>query len=298
MMKKWLLPVLIGSLFMNTATAQDDSILLFPQGAFGETTKLVEKSSSEGDTVGDATVLRVTNVSEPTITIYPAPEEHATGTAMIVCPGGGYQILAYDLEGTEICDWLSEIGITAVLLKYRVPRRTGLQKHEAPLQDVQRALSYVRSKAEELNVSPNHIGVMGFSAGAHLATMASTHFAERTYPATDDIDKVSCRPDFCLLVYPAYLDGETFKLAPEIKISSQIPPTMMVQAEDDKAYVNSSLFYYYALKEAGVPAWLHLYSKGGHGYGLRDTGASVNEWPNRAEDWFRELGFIDQELGE
>ena len=298
MMKKWLLPVLIGSLFMNTATAQDDSILLFPQGAFGETTKLVEKSSSEGDTVGDATVLRVTNVSEPTITIYPAPEEHATGTAMIVCPGGGYQILAYDLEGTEICDWLNEIGITAVLLKYRVPRRTGLQKHEAPLQDVQRALSYVRSKAEELNVSPNHIGVMGFSAGAHLATMASTHFAERTYPATDDIDKVSCRPDFCLLVYPAYLDGETFKLAPEIKISSQIPPTMMVQAEDDKAYVNSSLFYYYALKEAGVPAWLHLYSKGGHGYGLRDTGASVNEWPNRAEDWFRELGFIDQELGE
>ena len=283
---------------MNTATAQDDSILLFPQGAFGETTKLVEKSSSEGDTVGDATVLRVTNVSEPTITIYPAPEEHATGTAMIVCPGGGYQILAYDLEGTEICDWLNEIGITAVLLKYRVPRRTGLQKHEAPLQDVQRALSYVRSKAEELNVSPNHIGVMGFSAGAHLATMASTHFAERTYPATDDIDKVSCHPDFCLLVYPAYLDGETFKLAPEIKISSQIPPTMMVQAEDDKAYVNSSLFYYYALKEAGVPAWLHLYSKGGHGYGLRDTGASVNEWPNRAEDWFRELGFIDQELGE
>ena len=162
-----------------------------------------------------------------------------------------------------------------VLLKYRVPRREGLEKHEAPLQDVQRAIGYVRANAENLNIDPKRIGVMGFSAGGHLAAMVSNNFLKRTYPAIDATDKVSCRPDYCL------------------KVSSATPPTMLIQAEDDKSYINSSIFYYYALKEAGVPAWMHLYSQGGHGYGLRDTGASVNEWPDRAEDWFREIGLIE-----
>jgi acetyl esterase/lipase len=234
------------------------------------------------------------NVSEPTITIYPAPEENSNGTAMLVCPGGGYNILAYDLEGDEICEWLNELGITAILLKYRVPRREGLQKHEAPLQDAQRALGYIRSHAKDLNINPDRIGVMGFSAGAHLSTMLSNSSSlERTYPIIDDMDKVSCRPDFCLLVYPAYLDGADFQLAPEIQVSSNTPPTLIIQAADDKSYINSSLFYYYALKEAEVPVTMHLYSSGGHGYGLRDTGEQVNEWPLRAEDWFVELGLID-----
>jgi acetyl esterase/lipase len=161
------------------------------------------------------------------------------------------------------------------------------------LQDVQRAIGYVRANAENLNIDPKRIGVMGFSAGGHLAAMVSNNFLKRTYPAIDATDKVSCRPDYCLLVYPAYLDGENFQLAPELKVSSATPPTMLIQAEDDKSYINSSIFYYYALKEAGVPAWMHLYSQGGHGYGLRDTGASVNEWPDRAEDWFREIGLIE-----
>ena len=273
--------------------AQDKPIQLFPKGAPGEQTKLIEKALPEGGKVGGASVLRLSGVSDPTITIYPASDEVATGAAMVVCPGGGYEILAYDLEGDEICQWLNEIGVTAVLLKYRVPRRTGLEKHTAPLQDVQRAISLVRSKAEELNLDPQRIGVMGFSAGAHLAAMASTSYDKRTYPEVDAADKVSCKPDFCLLVYPAYLDGPNFSIAPELKITAQTPPTMLVQTEDDKSYINSSLFYYYALKEAGVPATMHLYSKGGHGYGLRDTGNTVNEWPYRAEEWFMELGVIE-----
>ena len=293
MVKKWILPLLIGVCLINTSMAQENPILLFPKGAPGETIKLIEKADTDGGKTGGESVLRITNVSEPTITIYHAPDEVASGAAMIVCPGGGYNILAYDLEGDEVCEWLNNLGITAVLLKYRVPRREGLEKHEVPLQDVQRAIGYVRANAENLNIDPKRIGVMGFSAGGHLAAMVSNNFLKRTYSAIDATDKVSCRPDYCLLVYPAYLDGENFQLALELKVSSATPPTMLIQAEDDKSYINSSIFYYYALKEAGVPAWMHLYSQGGHGYGLRDTGASVNEWPDRAEDWFREIGLIE-----
>lgn len=303
MKKGNLLFLLITNLITGSIMAQDKPIQLFPKGAPGEQTKLIEKALPEGGKVGGASVLRLSGVSDPTITIYPASDEVATGAAMVVCPGGGYEILAYDLEGDEICQWLNEIGVTAVLLKYRVPRRTGLEKHTAPLQDVQRAISLVRSKAEELNLDPQRIGVMGFSAGAHLAAMASTSYDKRTYPEVDAADKVSCKPDFCLLVYPAYLDGPNFTIAPELKVTAQTPPTMLVQTEDDKSYINSSLFYYYALKEAGVPATMHLYSKGGHGYGLRDTGNAVNEWPYRAEEWFMELGVVEPaepegELGE
>lgn len=293
MIKRWILSVCMGISMIHISTAQETPVLLFPQGAPNEATPLIERADTDGGKTGGETVLRITNVSEPTITVYPAPEEVATGAAMLVCPGGAYNILAYDLEGDEICSWLNDIGITAVLLKYRVPRREGLEKHEAALQDAQRAMGYIRAHADELNIDPQRIGVMGFSAGAHLSVMLSNTYAKRTYPAIDGADKVSCRPDFCLLVYPAYLDGENFALAPEIKISAETPPTLMIQTEDDKSYVNSSLFYYYALKEAGVPVWMHLYSTGGHGYGLRDTGVRVNEWPDRAEDWFRELNVIE-----
>lgn len=292
-MKAKLFSLCIGMSIIGTAMAQEKPVLLFPDGAPGETSKLIEKADSQGGKVGGETVLRLTNISEPTITVYPAPEEVASGSAVIVCPGGGYHILAYDLEGYEVCEWLNNLGITAVLLKYRVPMREGKPRYEAPLQDLQRAVGYIRANADQMNVDPERIGVMGFSAGAHLSAMLSNNFETRTYPAVDAADKVSCRPDFCLLVYPAYLDGENFKLAKELKVSASTPPTLLIQAEDDKSYINSSLFYYYALKEAGVPAWMHLYSKGGHGYGLRDTGEAVNEWPDRAEDWFRELAIIE-----
>ncbi|MDR1356904.1 MAG: alpha/beta hydrolase [Tannerellaceae bacterium] len=274
----------------NTATAQDNPILLFPGSAPGETTQLIERADRDGGNTGGQTVLRVMNVSEPTITYYPAPKETASGAAIIICPGGGYNLLAYDLEGDEICEWLNKLGITAVLLKYRVPRREGREKHEAPLQDIQRAIGYVRSHAQAHALNPNRIGVMGFSAGGHLSAAVSNNFAKRSYPHIDAADRVSCRPDFCLLVYPAYLDADTFRIAPELKVTPQTPSTMLVQTADDKSYINSSLAYYHALKEAGVPARMHLYEKGGHGYGLRNTGAAVNEWPDRAADWFREIG--------
>lgn len=292
-MKRYFLLLSLSMGIMLNSMAQETPILLFPNGAPGETTKMVERADTDGGMTGEQPVLRITNVSEPTITIYPAPEEIANGAAMLVCPGGGYNILAYDLEGDEICEWLNEIGITAVLLKYRVPRREGLAKHAAPLQDAQRALKYIRYHAEEFNINPNSIGVMGFSAGAHLSVMLS-NAKDFTYPEIDAADKVSSRPDFCLLVYPAYLDGENFRLSSEIKVTSDTPPTMLIQTEDDDSYINSSLFYYHALKEAKVPAWMHLYSQGGHGYGLRDTGTAVNTWPLRAEDWFFELGILEE----
>jgi len=239
----------------HVITAQEAPLLLFPKGAPNETTQLVEKADTEGGKTGGETVLRITNVSEPTITIYPASEELATGAALLVCPGGGYNILAYDLEGDEICEWLNEIGITAVLLKYRVPRREGMEKHAVALQDAQRAMSYIRKHAKNWNIDASKIGVMGFSAGAHLSAMLSnTSEQARSYPAIDAVDKISYRPDFCLLVYPAYLDGDNFQLARELKVSSNTPPTLIIQTADDSSYINSSLFYYYALKEAKVPA--------------------------------------------
>jgi acetyl esterase/lipase len=292
MFRKWISFFVCIGFLMGTVMAQDKPIVIFPKGAPGEKVKLVEEIDPT-EKVGGEPIIRLKNVSEPTITVYHAPEELASGAAMVVCPGGGYNILAMDLEGTEVCEWLNNLGVTAILLKYRVPRREGLEKHAAPLQDVQRAIGYVRAHAEDMNIDPERIGVMGFSAGAHLSVMASNAYNERTYPLVDNADKVSCRPDYCLLVYPAYLSASNFGISPEIKVTASTPPTMIVQAQDDTRHIDSSLFYYYALKEAGVPVWMHLYNKGGHGYGLRDTGATVNEWPDRAEDWFREIGVIE-----
>jgi acetyl esterase/lipase len=292
MKKKGFISLCVMSLFFSSA-AQEKIIRLFPEGAPGNMAASEEVADESGNRVANETVLRITNVSQPTVTIYEPSEEIANGSAVIVCPGGGYSLLAYDLEGEEVCLWLNELGIMAFLLKYRVPQPPGQKKHEAPLQDLQRAVSYVRANASQLNIDADRIGVMGFSAGAHLSVMACNAFDKRTYPPVDESDRAGCRPNFCLLVYPAYLDGEKFRLAPEIQVSSKTPPTMLIQTEDDRAFVNSSLFYYYALKEAGVRVWMHLYHRGGHGYGLRDTGAMVNSWPDRAEDWFREIGIID-----
>ena len=275
-----------------TLSAQQTPVELFPGGAPGETITMTENGSSEGNKVGGETVYRLTNVTSPTITVFQAQDAAQPTAAVVVCPGGGYNILAYDHEGEEVCRWLNNIGITGVLLKYRVPRREGKEKHAAPLQDVQRALGYVRHNADKYGIDPNRIGVMGFSAGGHLAATLSNNYSGRSYPAVDAADAESCRPNFCLLVYPAYLGGSNFEVAPELKVTAETPPTMIIQTEDDKPHIRGTLPYYYALMEAGVPAWAHFYAKGGHGYGLRDTGATVNEWPYRVEDWFREIDII------
>lgn len=273
--------------------SQEKEILLFPKGAPGENVKLKQVDDASGNKVAGCPVLRVGNVSEPTLTFYPAPVENNSGVTIIVNPGGGYNILAYNLEGTEICKRFNSYGVNCVLVKYRVPRREGLEKHEAPLQDVQRAIAYTRSHAKEWNINPDKIGVLGFSAGAHLSAVASTNYSSRTYPRIDSYDDVSLRPDFTVLVYPAYLSADNFRISPELKVDSNTPPTILIQTQDDKSFIDSSLFYYYALKQANVPAAMHLYPSGGHGYGARNTGHTVNEWPHRVLSWLRDIKMIE-----
>jgi acetyl esterase/lipase len=238
-------------------------------------------------------VIRLGNVSKPTITVFRPPADKDTGAAVVVCPGGGYSILAYDLEGTEVCDWLNSIGVTGVLLKYRVPGRGG-QRYTASLQDAQRALGLVRSGARSWGIDPKRVGILGFSAGAHLSATASNTFDSRTYPAIDDADKESCRPDFTILIYPAYLTAkdDNIKLAPEIKVTNETPPAFVVMTEDDPIHVENAYAYGLALKNAKVPVEVHTYPKGGHGYGLRPSPNGVSHWPERAAEWLKEQGWL------
>ncbi|MHB9010120.1 MAG: alpha/beta hydrolase [Limisphaerales bacterium] len=241
-------------------------------------------------------VIRLGNVSRPTMTIYRPPADRDVGTTVLVCPGGGYHILAMDLEGTEICEWLNSVGVTAVLLKYRVPKREGLEKHGVALQDAQRAMSLLRHRAREWKLDPERIGALGFSAGSHLAAVLSTGPAERIYPKVDEADQGDFRPNFTVLIYPAYLtvkeDGD--KVSPELKITTNTPPTFITITQDDPVRVENALFYALALKQAAVPVELHLYPTGGHGYGLRRTEQTVTTWPDRASDWMRSRGWLQK----
>jgi acetyl esterase/lipase len=239
-------------------------------------------------------VIRQGNVSHPTLTVYHPPKEKATGAVVLVCPGGGYSILALNLEGSEVCRWLNSVGVTAVLLKYRVPSRAGLEKHTAALQDAQRALSTIRYRAKEWGVDTKRVGILGFSAGGHLAAAASTNYETRTYPEIDAADKESCRPDFTVLIYPAYLtdDADRTKLAPEIKVTAQTPPAFLAMTQDDPVHVENAYTYALALKKAKVPAELHVYPTGGHGYGLRPSPNMVSHWPDRAAEWMKAQGWL------
>jgi acetyl esterase/lipase len=241
---------------------------------------------------GEKQVARLTNVSEPTLTIY-APEK-PNGTAMIICPGGGYHILAMDLEGTEVAAWLNKQGVTAAVLKYRVPKRKDDPSNLAPLTDAQRAVSLLRSKAKDLSIDEGKIGILGFSAGGHLAAMTSMHFDSRKYDKLDAIDEVSCRPDFTVLIYPAYLTNkEQTELAADVKVSEQTPPTFLAHAGDDPVTPLSSVLLYAALKRAKVNAELHVYASGGHGYGLRTDNSTGANWPLRCEEWLKGRKLIE-----
>jgi acetyl esterase/lipase len=242
----------------------------------------------------------VDNVSRPTITVY-SPKGKNTGAAVVVFPGGGYYILAIDLEGTEICDWLTARGITAVLLKYRAPTERIGPYHESPLalQDAQRAIGLVRFHAAEWHIDPHKIGVIGFSAGGHMVAALSTHFEERLYPVVDAADNESCRPDFAIAVYPGHLsppkDGNNLALNPNVPVTNKTPPTFLLQAEnDDVDPVEGSLAYYLALKKAGVPVEMHLYAEGGHAFGLRRTKFPITAWPQLAETWLKTIGMISK----
>ena len=273
------------------------SLELWPAGAPGEKGDIGEErdvSKPNEGLVAGKPLIRLANVSHPTLTVYKPSADKDTGAAVVVCPGGGYSILALDLEGTEICEWLNSIGVTGILLKYRVPSRAGLEKHTAALQDAQRALGLVRHRSAEFSIDSSRIGILGFSAGGHLSAAASVNYDQRTYPKVDDADTVSCRPDFTVLVYPAYLtvkeDGD--KISPELKLNQQTPPTFIVMAADDGVRVENALFYSLALKNAKVPVELHIYPTGGHGYGMRPTQQAVTTWPKRVEEWMRSLQLL------
>jgi acetyl esterase/lipase len=265
----------------------------------------------------------INKVSRPTMTVY-APKGKNTGAAVVIFPGGGYQIVAIDLEGTEVCDWLTSKGITCVLLKYRVPGEAAFPKSgpypESPmaLEDAQRTVGLVRFHAAEWHIDSHKIGVLGFSAGGHLVAAMSTHFTKRLYPAVDAADKGSCRPDFAVAIYPGHLtlsaaewdatqgtpkilvphpanaDGN-LTLNPEVPVTSETPPTFLLQAEDDHVdSVYDSLAYYLALKQAGVSVEMHLYAQGGHAFGLRRTKFPITGWPQLVETWLGTIGIIPE----
>ena len=278
-------------------------------------------SSGTGFLVAGKSAVEIDNVTVPTMTVY-SPNGKNTGAAVIVFPGGGYQVLAIDLEGTEVCDWLTRKGITCVLLKYRVtdigpyPKSGPYPESPMALEDAQRTLGLVRSRALEWHVNPHRIGVLGFSAGGHLSAAMSTHFNKRLYPAVDAADKESCRPDFAVAIYPGHLSlsaadwdarqgskkfvvphaanaDKNLGLNPDLHVTSSTPPTFLLQAEDDHVdNVNDSLAYYIALKNAGVPVEMHLYAQGGHAFGLRRTALPITGWPDLVEQWLRTLGMV------
>jgi len=272
---------------------------------------------------GGRPVVSVMNVTRPTMTVY-APQGKNTGAAVVVFPGGGYQVLAIDLEGTEVCDWLTPRGITCVLLKYRVtdvgpyPKSGPYPESPMALEDAQRAMGLVRFHAAEWHIDPHKIGVLGFSAGGHLSAAISTHYAKRLYPPVDGADNESCRPDFAVSIYPGHLSlsaaewdarqgskkfvvphpstaDKQLSLNPEIPVTAQTPPTFLLQCEDDHVdNVDDSLAYYIALKKVGVPVEMHLYAQGGHAFGLRRTKFPVTAWPQLVETWLRTIGVISE----
>jgi acetyl esterase/lipase len=243
---------------------------------------------------GGKLAIHLADVSTPTLTLYRPLPYKDTGTTVVVCPGGGYYILVMDLEGTEVCDWLNSIGVNAVLVKYRVPRREGRDPSAAPLQDAQRAFVLVRSHAKEWGLDPGRIGVLGFSAGGDLSARLSAS-TTRTYPRFDAADDLSFHPNFQILIYPAYLvkDGARNALDPGVAVTAFTPPTFLVMTEDDGNHVENVLYYALALKDANIPMELHVYPTGGHGYGLRPVKDYVTTWPARAADWMRSRGLLD-----
>jgi acetyl esterase/lipase len=251
----------------------------------------------------------ITNVTKPAISVFRAADAGNTGVAIVICPGGGYWNLAWDLEGEEVAAWLNTIGVTGIVLKYRVPRRPNQPERlpaPGPLLDAQRAVSLIRSRAAEWGIDPNRIGIMGFSAGGHLSFSIATHFDRRGYEPIDEIDKASCRPDFAVAVYPGYLieqqsAGEERNknvLAPYIRIPEGTPPIFLVHASDDAvAGAENSVITYMALKRAGVSAELHVFAKGGHGFGVRKSDFPCSTWTDRCAAWLQNQGMLKAQAG-
>jgi acetyl esterase/lipase len=307
-MKRNLLLMLASVTLAATAVAQSPAwpsapdrltIPVWPAAAPGAPTDLgpeANMTTPKDNIIAGRPAIRIGNVVKPTLTLY-KPKGNANGAAVVVFPGGGYRILAIDLEGTEVCDWLNSFGVTCVLLKYRVPNTGPYPKSPAALQDAQRAMGLVRQHAAEWSIDPNRIGTLGFSAGGHLSAAIANINDHRLYDPIDAADKLSCRPDFSVVLYPGYLALTDQNFAPNADIhpSASTPPTFVMQAEDDPVHVENALVYFQQLKVAKVPAELHIYADGGHGYGLRATGHSAANWPKDVERWLRTIKMVPAE---
>jgi acetyl esterase/lipase len=272
-------------------------VKLWPEGA-PEKAGVLAEPEKVLPPKGDGDVLRITNVYEPTLSVY--KPDHPNGTAVVVCPGGGYGILAMEHEGTQVCEWLNSLGVTAVLLKYRVPVRQFVPGFE-PLQDAQRAMGILRKRAAEWGIDPKRIGILGFSAGGHLAVMTALHANERQYRADPQWDGGDATPDFLIPIYPAYLVSKTdfFNLTPLCKPTEKAPPACFIHAHDDKGQTSpsGSALLYLEYKKLGISAELHISSVGGHGFGMKRSGNPVNEWPQRVAEWMRVSGYLGRLAG-
>lgn len=293
-MRRAILALSAAFLLANLALAEDQPVLkVWPGAAPGE----VESDRKEHFLPPRANekepCQRLTDVTVPTLTVFKADPAKNTGAAVVICPGGGYSILAWDKEGTEVAEWLNTLGVTGIVLKYRVPKQKEDPNHLRPLQDAQRAMSLVRSQATSLGIDPNRIGLLGFSAGGHLTAHASTNYDRRAYEAIDEVDQVSCRPDFSVLIYPAYLaNKELDGLSEEIRVTEDTPPAFFAHAGDDRVDPRNSVQMFLALKQAGVPASLHIYAAGGHGFGLRPSEFPCSHWPEHCGAWLNQQGFL------
>lgn len=282
----------------SSLVAADDPkpIEIWPGGrAPGDTVELEPERDMTRPTdqlIAGKRVARIGNVSVPTIQVFSPPADKNNGAAVVICPGGGHHILAYDLEGAEVAEWLNTIGVTGIVLKYRVPFRNPDNRAEAAVQDAQRAMSLVRSKADDWKIDAGRIGILGFSAGGQTAALAS--LAEsRTYARQDAVDDVSPRPDFTVLVYAAGLvTKDNSRLRDDVRVTDKAPPMFFAHAYDDKARIENSLLLCLRLKQVGVPAELHAYATGGHGFGLRRTDEPCTTWPDRCEEWMRSMKFV------
>jgi len=272
---------LISFVMISLFGFSQNTVYLWPNKVPGETGSKHEPVQTPNK---DGNIIRLTDVTNPAFFVFKPSKENNNGAGMVVCPGGGYSILAFDLEGTEIAEWLTKQGFTAFVLQYRVPK-----KQEEALMDAQRAIRLIRNGAASYGIQPNKLGVMGFSAGGSLSARASTLYEKKSYSPIDKADSTSCRPDFTMLIYPAYLDlGTNRALTPELIVNKGTPPMFIFATADDN-YSNSALVMTTTLRDAKVPVEMHLLAKGGHGYGLRTGNIAGETWPKLAEIWLKNI---------
>lgn len=287
--------------------AQNQILKLWPDGVPGS---IKNDSYAEKETVATGIPSRYEKVTEPTLTVFLPPKEKATGTAVLICPGGGYGVLAFDHEGYQIARWLNDNGIAGIILKYRLPSDLIMKdKSVGPLQDTQEGIRFIRRKAAEWNINPRRVGVIGFSAGGHLASSVSTHYAEVVY---DSKDTIAARPDFSLLIYPVITFDASFThmgsrnnligkdasaeavahFSNELQINEKTPPAFLVHSSDDKTVpVKNSIVYYQNLNKFNITAELHIFQKGGHGYGLSAGRGTQSAWPELCISWLKANNF-------